>query len=313
MNNDQIELSVGIVNTNNRDMLKDCLQSIYDTVKKTSFEIIVADNSSTDGSVEMMREHFPEAKIVSVEPRNGYGFCQNRAYEKSQGKYFLVFNEDMYVFPDALDNMMDIIKNDKTIGALGCKTMSEDNTVRDNDFRFPTVFSVLFDNLVPSNIFPRSSLRSKYFHGNYDEERDVDAVAGCCILIPRKVIEKIGLFDEQFFLYSDEVDLCKRIKQGGWRVHYTPKGKVMHYGGKTSKTMPVKTIIIMLESRFKYFKKHHGLIQAYCVKLINIFGYTLRYTAWSVLKLFHLKDREQVDMKIKAYWKVIMAQLGINK
>ena len=112
MNNDQIELSVGIVNTNNRDMLKDCLQSIYDTVKKTSFEIVVTDNSSTDGSVEMMREHFPEAKIVSAEPRNGYGFCQNRAYEKSRGKYFLVFNEDMYVFPDALDNMMDIIKND---------------------------------------------------------------------------------------------------------------------------------------------------------------------------------------------------------
>jgi len=314
VNNDQIELSVGIVNTNNRDMLKDCLQSIYDTVKKTRFEIVVADNSSTDGSVEMMREHFPEVKIVSVEPRNGYGFCQNRAYEKSQGKYFLVFNEDMYVFPDALDNMMDIIKKDETIGALGCKTLNKDRTVRDNYFHFPTMFSILFDNLVPATfILPNSKFRARYFWGSYDEAKDVDVISGCVILIPREVIEKIGLFDEQFFLYSDEVDLCKRIWNGGWRVHYTPEGEIIHYAGQTAKTMQVKSSIIQLQSKFKYFKKHHSTVQAYIVNMSYIVGIFIRIVGWNIAKILRLKDKQQAEGNIKTYWKVLLWLLGFNR
>ncbi|MFC1512245.1 glycosyltransferase, partial [Candidatus Latescibacterota bacterium] len=115
----ELDLTISIVNTNNKDMLRSCLLSIYDTTKKTSFEVIVADNSSTDGSIEMIKEFFPDVIITSIIPRNGYGFCHNRAYEKSQGRYFLLLNEDMIILPKAIDTMVKIIKKDKMIGALG--------------------------------------------------------------------------------------------------------------------------------------------------------------------------------------------------
>ena len=287
-------------------MLKSCLQSLYDTVENVNYEIIVADNCSTDGSVEMMEKDFPLVKIVNINPRNGYGFCHNRCYEKSQGDYFLVLNEDMLIYPNTIEIMMNTIKKDKAIGALGCKLLNPDGTLQHSCSYFPKLRTELIDNILPKisflerNIVKHFIKRGKYFGSreimgwDYNSEKEVDIISGCCMLIPREVTTNIGLFDERFYMYSDEVDLCKRIKDIGLKVLFTPKGQITHYYAYTTKNVSDRMYVIFLDSRCKYFKKHHGNLQGWIVKISLLFKNILLYLSWWITKIFRSK-KIQID------------------
>ena len=311
MDGNGIELTISMVNTNNRDLLKACIESVYETTKKVRFEIVVVDNASPDGSVEMVRENFPEVKIVQNDSRRGYGDSHNRALEVSEGEYFLVFNEDMIVLPSALDTMIEVIKKDKTIGALGCRTLRPDGTLSIPCSNFPNLSRDLFHCFL-SRFFPKSRMCIKMNYLNYDEEQDVDVIVGCCMLIPREVINKVGLFDPQFFIYSEEFDVCKRIKNAGWRVHFTPKAEVIHYGGQSSKTMRLKMFIIFFESKLKYYVKHNGRFYALMDRLILLTRFALRFMGWGLMRFFQ-KDAQVAKENRNVYWKALLHFTGISK
>lgn len=304
LNKNELDLTISIVNTNNKDMLKSCLKSIYDTTKKTSFEVIVADNFSTDGSIEMIKESFPEVIITSIIPRNGYGFCHNRAYEKSQGRYFLLLNEDMIILPEAIDIMVEKIKKDKMIGALGCKLLNPDGTLQISCSRFPSILTEIVNTFFPYTIFSNYSInkfRQQIIDWDYNNELDVDCIMGSCMLIPRKIIEIIGLFDERFYIYSEEVDLCKRIKNEGLKVHFTPESQIIHFQAFTTEAMSEKMYVIYLESRIKYFKKYHTKLQLSFVKLLIFFRVTLRMIGWWIVIIFKLKQFKKPETKFRNY------------
>ena len=325
MKEKQFDLSISIVNTNNRDMLKSCLQSLYDTVKNVDFEIIVADNCSTDGSIEMIEKHFPSVKVVPINPRNGYGYCHNRCYEKSNGNYFFVLNEDMIFYPNTINNMIEKMKNDQKIGALGCKLFNPDGSLQFSCSLFPTLRSQVIDNIFPNISFWEKWLRNKFIkrgkrYGsreilgwNHDSDREVDVISGCCMLIPREVIKKIGLFDERFYMYSDEVDLCKRIKDNGWKVQFTPDGQIIHYIAFTTKKTSERMYVIRLESICKYFYKHHGKLQAWIVKMSLLFKNILLYSIWWFIKIFNIKKIQFEEWKYINSKKALLWFLGFYK
>jgi GT2 family glycosyltransferase len=276
-------LSISIVNTDNKELLRKCLRTIEQSVKRTTYETFVVDNASKDGSVEMMSSEFPHVKVISNSSRRGYGDSHNRAVSIFRGKYILILNEDMEMLDDAIDVMVETAEGKNNLGALGCKILNPDLSLQISCFKFPTIAQELFEAVFPQSVvFPKSSIRSKMYGWNHDTERDVDIVVGCCMLVPRIVINHVGAFDPAFFVYSEEHDWCRRMKNAGLRVVFTPSARMIHVGGQTSKRMSLRMALVQLDSRTKYFFKHQGRTQASIFRQVAAIGYLMRGFVWGL-------------------------------
>jgi GT2 family glycosyltransferase len=188
------------------------------------------------------------------------------------------------------------------LGVMGCRILNPDRSLQHSCFKFPTLGQELFEAIFPYTLaLPKSRMRSKMFYWEHDQERDVDIVVGCCMLVPRKVIDQFGSFDPAFFVYSEEHDWCKRIKNAGLRVVFIPNAEMIHYGGQTSKRMSLKMAMVQLDSRARYFQKHHGALQATLLRVVMAAGSATRAAAWGVIALFGGRSNEHVMAKFTEY------------
>jgi hypothetical protein len=311
---EKLQLSISIVNTNNCNLLRDCLNSIYQNTNQINFEIIVVDNASDDGSVEMLQQEFPSVRVVVNSSRQGYGYSHNRGILLAKGEFVLVFNEDMIVLPNALDKMLERIQKDLMIGALGCKLLNPDGSLQHSCFKFRSLGQEVFETFLPrSIIFPNSKRRGKMYFWDHNEEREVDIVMGCCMLIPSRVLDEVGLFDTQFFVYSEEDDLCKRIKKQGYKVVFTPEAQIIHIGGQTSKGMSLRMSLVMTESKLKYLRKHHGKLAGSLFKVLTGIGATIRLIGWSGCWVIKNTKKQEAKGMIVRYAKTLALLTGMIK
>ncbi len=297
-----VSLTLSIVNTNNRDLLRQCLRSVRDTVLSTRHEVIVVDNASDDGSAEMVELEFPECRLIRLAQREGYGASHNHAIARAAGKYVLILNEDMEMLPGAIDTMMAKAEAIPDLGVLGCRILNADRSLQHSCFRFPTLAGELFEALFPYTlVYPECRLRSKMYEWGHDEARDVDVVVGCCMLAPRHVLEQVGRFDPAFFVYSEEHDLCKRVHDAGLRVVFTPDAEMIHFGGQTSKRMSLRMALVQLDSRTRFFRKHHGAPRALAFRVIVLLGVALRGFGWGLLRLARGPRDDAAAAKLTEY------------
>lgn len=283
--NPGIDLSVSIANRNGKDFLRGCIESIRSGTRRVSYEIVVVDNASTDGSREMLREEFPEARVVANETPRGYGASHNQGFETSRGRYFLVLNNDMTVRDGALDAMMERIGRGDNVGLLGCRLLNPDGTMQVSCGRESSVLRMMADDLLPARVpAERIGLREWMREWNHDSERDVEVVQGSCMLLAREVFERAGRFDESFNFYREEFDLCRRVRQLGLRVVFFPGAEIVHYGGQTFKTIPLPAYQTFFESRYKYFVKYHGKGAAVMVTCSGFVGVLVRFSVCAGLR-----------------------------
>ena len=298
----QVDVTLSIVSTNNRALLRQFLDTIEATVRSTTYETIVVDNASDDGTFEMLTSDFPKVKVIKNSNREGYGNCHNHAIKVAEGEYVLVLNEDMEMVKDAVDKMVMKAREIDNLGVLGCKILNPDMTLQHSCFKFPALSQEFFEALFPYNvIFSESRVRSKMYYWRHDTQRDVDIVLGCCMLIPRKAIDMVGMFDPSFFIYSEEHDLCKRMRDMGLRVVFTPDAEMIHFGGQTSKHMSLKMAIIQLDSRIRYFYKHQGFLASMVFRMILGIATSLRLAGWSAIYLFPRQRNNNVTAKLNEY------------
>ena len=240
------ELSVSIVNTNSRELLLACLESLAGT----QAEIVVLDNASEDGSVEAVRERFPDVRVIAQEFRAGFGANHNTVIRATSGRYVYVLNEDTTSDGWSLERMAAYLGANSRVAALGPKLVYPDGRRQDSAWRFPTpAVSAL-------GFFAVGKLGVKQSHG--DTPRRVDWVMGSALMLRREALDEVGLFDEEFFLYSEEVDLQFRLRQAGWEVHYFPEVTVVHHESQFSAGIPERRINEMWRSRHRYWRKHHS-------------------------------------------------------
>lgn len=282
--NGQLKLTISIVNTNNRDLLLNCLKSIYETVRKATFEIILVDNCSNDHSAEIVREKFKDVIIIQNDKMNGYGYSHNRAIRIAKGKYVLIFNEDMIVKEHAIDLMVERIEKDKNIGVLGCKLINSDGNLQyESCSNFPSIKQHFIDTFIPRTIAMKNNRSRRFlYYWDYDKEKEVDIIQGSCMLIPRKILREVGNFDTRFYVYSEEDDLCRRVKNRGYRIICYPRAEIVHIGGQTSKKMSLRMALIMIESKMKYYQKHHNEVELALFQIIMLCGNLLRLIGWSI-------------------------------
>jgi hypothetical protein len=240
------DLSISIVNTNNRDLLLACLQSIAGT----DAEIVVLDNASEDGSADAVRERFPDVRMIAQEFRAGFGANHNTVIRTTSGRYVYVLNEDTTAEDWRFDGLVAYLDAHPRVAALGPKLVYPDGRRQDSAWRFPTPLVSTLGLLSLGRVGVKQS--------RGDAARSVDWVMGAALLLRRATLAEVGLFDEGFFLYSEEVDLQFRLRQAGWQVHYFPEATVVHHESQFSAGIPDRRINEMWRSRHRYWRKHHS-------------------------------------------------------
>jgi len=250
---------VCIVTYHVRDMLRDCLESLYQNTHLSS-EVIVVDNNSQDGVVEMLREEYPEVTLVENQENAGYTRPMNQAMRLGTGRYLLQLNPDTLILPEAIDRLVAFMDQHPEAGICGPKVLNRDRTLQKPCRRGePRPWAVLTYFLGLSSLFPRSPLFSQYLltYLNEDEIHEVDGVAGSCMLVSRLLIDKIGYLDERYFAYQEDADFCFRARQSGWKVYYMPTAQIIHFGSMGgSRVQPYRSIYEWHRSYFNYYRQH---------------------------------------------------------
>ena len=253
------DLSIIIVNWNTRQLLDGCLASIYGETKNINFEIFVVDNASSDGSAEMIKEKYPAINLIINKKNCGFAAANNQAIKEAQGKYILILNSDTIILDGALNKLLDVLRSRPEVGILGAKTLNKDRTIQKTARRDPTLLTQLF---LPSKIkklFQNWRPFKEYYFDDFDYEKEtfVPQLQGSFLLVKKEVFDKIGPFDEKFFIWFEEVDLCKRAKAAGWQVWYTAEAEIIHHGGQSFKQqLTFKKQLQFFKSAWYYFKKH---------------------------------------------------------
>jgi hypothetical protein len=259
--NTDIRLSVIIVNYNVRDFLNHALLSLRKALKRIRSEIILVDNASDDGSVEMVRERFPEVKIIANRENLGFAKANNIALKRARGTYILLINPDTIVQEDTLRVMMKFFDDTPSVGLAGCKILNPDGSFQLACRRsFPTPWVAFTKMTGLSRLFGRSSLFGKYnlTYLNTDETYEVDAVSGSFMMIRREVYERVGGLDEAFFMYGEDLDWCYRIQKAGWKIYYVHSTQIIHYKGESTKRGSLDEIQTFYQAMHLFVEKHFG-------------------------------------------------------
>ncbi len=254
-----MDLSIAIVSWNTREVLGDCLRSVYETGSGVDFEVIVVDNASSDGSPEMVRESFPQARLVANSENLGFAKANNQAWQVSKGRYFLLLNPDTLCRTGALGALVRFMDCTPEAGALGPLVLNSDETLQHSWARFPTLTSEILgklDRRTQGGMLPQTARETRAL-GAFQ----ADWVGGCAMMVRGSAIGQIGLMDESLFMYNEETDWCKRLREAGWTIWVEPGAEIVHLGGRSSDKAPARTRLHLRRSKVRYFSKHHGRLQ----------------------------------------------------
>lgn len=253
-------LSICIVTYQARDYLEECLSSLYGYASSNSLEVIVVDNGSQDGTLEMLTNEYPEVHIIANKMNTGYTRPMNQALRVGVGEFLVQLNPDTHVLPGAMDAMVTFMRSNNKVGICGPKVLNRDGSFQQNCRRGdPRPWAMICYFLGLNKLFPKSKLFGGYLL-NYlgeDESTIVENVSGSCMMIRRELIKQIGYLDEDFFAYQEDTDLCWRAREAGWQVYFLPEAHIIHYGGQGgSRVEPFRSIIEWHRSYWIYYRKH---------------------------------------------------------
>jgi N-acetylglucosaminyl-diphospho-decaprenol L-rhamnosyltransferase len=268
-----VDLSIIIVNYHNSHMLGDCLESVYRTIEKTQFEVILVDNSSKDDGLVPILKHYSQAQLIKNSQNVGFARANNQGAKIASGNFLLFINPDTIMIEEAVESMLDHIRSDSSIGILGPKVLNSDQTIQYSCRRFPTVWSGLFNRYsLLTRLFPNNRYSRDYLMLDYDHNfiRPVDWVSGCCMMMCRSTFKEISGFDESYFLFIEDVDLCQAIKKKGLRVIYFPPAKIFHKISSSNARSTPRVIIKRHQGMIYYNQKHHKInfIMQYMINTI---------------------------------------------
>ncbi|QAU38495.1 glycosyltransferase family 2 protein [Bradyrhizobium guangdongense] len=258
------DVSVLVVNYNTQHLIDRMMASLAAGAGNLRLQIIVVDNNSKDESVALLSARYPEVELIRSEVNLGFGRANNLALTKARGRYVLLLNTDAFVGADALAQTVSFIEQHPRCGVLGVKLVGEDGSLQPCCRYFPTPWNSFLLRTGLQRLFPDTKMIDD-LEWDHASTRACDWVPGCYYLIRREVIDQVGLFDPRFFMYSEEVDHCRRVRQAGWEVIFYPHVSVIHLGGESAKAdgTPLdasqQISSLQIESELLYFRKHYGM------------------------------------------------------
>ena len=316
-----MDLAVIIVNWNVRDLLRRCLASLTRSARLGGLTMttIVVDNASRDGSADMVRAEFPDVRLVASERNLGFTAGNNlglRALseypENNLPRYVLFLNPDTEIIGDALATMVRYLDAHPAVGIVGPQLCYPDGTVQSSRRRFPRLATAFFESTLLQRGWPRNGILRRYYMADMpdDAEQEVDWLVGACLLVRHAALAEVGGFDEGFFMYSEELDWCRRARAVGWRAVYLPSAQVLHYEGKSSEQVIPARHIHFQASKVRYFRKYHGRLAAEILRLFLLATYVYQWGEEGVKWVLGHKRALRAE-RMRAYGQVLRSRLNI--
>lgn len=303
------DLTVIIVSWNVCSLLRTCLGSLEQQRDTLSMEVIVVDAASADGSAAMVRADFPWVRLEAQTNNVGFPRGNNIGIRIAAGRYLLLLNPDTEAPAGSLRKMVAHLEAHADVGVLGSQLRFPDGTIQSSRRRFPTLATGFFESTWLQPYAPARVLDRYYMRDVPDDAiADVDWVMGACLMTRRQVIDQVGLLDEEYFMYSEELDWCRRIKSAGWRVVYFPDARIIHHEGKSSEQAVTARHINFQRAKLRYFRKHHGRPACLTLRLFLLAGY-----GWQLLLegckgvLGHKRSLRW--QRVGSYWQVLRSGL----
>jgi GT2 family glycosyltransferase len=271
------DLSLIIISWNTRELLAQCLQSVHEELAlfpSLVCETFVVDNASHDGSATLLRESFSWVKLVQNPDNIGFARANNQAIHMSCGRYVLLLNPDTRVMPGALQTIVQFMDSHPEAGAAGSRLLNPDGTLQPSCHPAPTLSRELWRLFHLDLFYPYAIYRMQDWP--IILPRLVDVVQGASMILRRDVLGLVGDLDTDYFIYSEEVDLCYRIQQSGWSIYWMPQSAVVHYGGQSTQQVAAEMFLRLYQGKILYFRKHRGQLAAYIYKLILLAAATTR-------------------------------------
>lgn len=270
----EMDLSIIIVNYNTRVLTLQCISSIYESNIDNSFEVFVVDNNSSDNSIEAIRQQFPNVLLIENKENVGFSKANNQAIKQATGAFVLLLNSDTIVKENTLSIMLQYMKENEDVGAAGCEVLLPDGTLDKACHRgFPTPSASFYymsglakkySNNPRFNLYHKSYLNMRKIH-------EIDCLVGAFMIVRAETIKQVGMLDETFFMYGEDVDWCYRIKEAGWKIIYNPKTSIIHYKGASSRKKPAKIVYEFHRAMYLFHKKNYA--NKYSI-LTNVIVYT---------------------------------------
>jgi len=299
----QIDVSFIIVNWNTKDLVLQCIDSLFQKQGNYTQEIIVVDNASRDGSSDAIKTKYPAVQLIQNSQNLGFAKANNIGIKKSTGKYLCLINSDIQVLDNTISFMINFMNNNKDVGFSGPKILWPDLKLQHSCMNYPSIRTQVCETLSLNRIFPNIA----FFSGEYmtffkhDRRIKVDWLIGCFMMIRREVFATLGLLDELYFIYSEETDLCKRMHDAGWQIIFLPEVSAIHHNGSSSKQNPLRFSTEQRLSALKYWKKHKALPARIVFSALLLFHHSTRLMICYLIYILNAADRKNIDSLIQKH------------
>ena len=296
-----IDVSIIILSWNTKAMLGQCIESVYTNTQNIIYEIIVVDNASSDGSPETVEKEYPQVRLTKNKENLGFARANNIGIQQSTGRYVCLINSDIIVMKDCIRNLVTFMDEHFDVGMVGPRILNPDRTLQVSCRHSPSIWNNLCQALGLNYLFPKSTFFSEPFmkYWAHDEIRKVDVLSGCFWMVRRAALDAVGLLDEDFFIYGEDIDWCRRFHQAGWDVVFYPGAKALHTGGASSANAPIKYYLEMQKADLKYWRKYHGRIGAASYMMIILLRHVTRVIARVFQYVFYPSRRETIRFKLR--------------
>lgn len=310
-----MDLSIIIVSYRTKDLLDKCLESILKTIQEIEFEIIVIDNNSQDGSTQMLREKYPQATLIRNNQNLGFAKACNQGIRRSCGKYLFFLNPDTFILENIFSNIFQFFENNPQVGVGGCFVYYPDGKPQTSFYKFTTLQNTIGEMLSLFRFLPRNKLTEDFFW-TYPLDRipsEVDRVLGGAMIVRRTLFEEIGVFNESYFLYNEDEDLCYRARMAGWKIVPLFNTKVLHHYGQSMSKDLKNTTFHSFCSAFVYFSKFHPIYKIILFRITQFWGAFLRIIFWFFTYLLCPKTRYVARGKLAGYIKILLSNSNYSK
>ena len=304
----QPDLSIIIVSWNVRELLRKCLASVEAGRDSLTLQVIAVDGASTDGSPDMVAAGFPRVELIPCADNVGFPRGNNIGLARATGRFLLLLNPDTVVLGDALPRMIDHLEANPDIGLLGPQLLNPDGSIQSSRRRFPSLATGFFESTWLEGLAPGVLARYYALELSDNAIADVDWITGACIMGPRVVYERMGGLDEGYYMYSEELDWCRRIKDAGWRVVYFPRAQVIHHGAQSSEQAVTARHINFQRAKLRYYRKYHGRMSASVLRLFLLANYAWQLALEWLKGLFGSKPTLR-RQRVRAYLEVLRSGL----
>ncbi len=300
------DLSVIIVNYNTRELLRECLTSLNDT--HIRLEVIVVDNGSSDGSAEMVQREFPHACLMANAENRGFGSACNQGFHRARGRYLLVLNADVRATPGALERLVEFMDTHPEAMACGGQLRYPDGRIQPSCAGELTLWAVFCEQMGLAKLFPRTRLFGGYWRTWWDFSAtiEVEQVMGACMLLRRLPDGNPPLFDEGYFLYCEDTDLCYRLRQAGGRIFYVHDAGFIHHLGASGEPMRARMVMYYNRGKERFFRKFYGRWASSICWLLNRLGALLRWLGGLMLTVLTLGRVARFRRYASTFWQVLI-------